>query len=75
MLKQVLTLSRIQLKNLFGFNEMRYTKDKKKKGTFFLLAIAYLLVILMVIGYIGSMSFAFHYLEMGECTYIPFSAL
>ncbi len=66
MLKQVLTLSHMQLKNLFGFNEMRYTKDKKKKGTFLLLAIAYLLVILMIISYIGSMSFAFHYLEMGE---------
>jgi len=66
MLKQVLTLSRVQLQNLFGINEMRYTRDKKKKGTFTLLAVAYLLIILMVVGYIGSMSFAFHYLGMGE---------
>ena len=66
MLKQVLYLSQIQLKNLFGINEMRYTKDKKKKATFVLLAVAYLLVILMVVGYIGSMSYAFHYLGMGE---------
>ena len=66
MLKQTLHLSRVQLQNLFGINEMRYTKDKKKKGTFVLLAVAYLLVILMVAGYIGSMTYAFHYLELGE---------
>ena len=66
MLKQVLTLSKVQLRNLFGINEMRYTKDKKKKATFALLAAAYLLLILMVVGYIGGMSYAFHILEMGE---------
>lgn len=66
MLKQVWQLSAVQLKNLFGINEMRYTKDKKKKRTFLLLALAYLLLILMCIGYIGSMSFGFHYLGMGE---------
>lgn len=66
MLKQVLTLSRVQLQNLFGINEMRYTKDKKKKRTFALLAVAYLILILMAIGYVGSMSFALHFLEMGE---------
>ena len=66
MLKQVWQLSTVQLKNLFGINEMLYTKDKKKKRTFFLLVLAYLLIILMCIGYIGSMSFGFHYLGMGE---------
>ena len=66
MMRQVLTLSRVQLQNLFGINELRYTKDKKKKATFVLLAVAYLLVILMLVGYIGAMSFGFHYLGMGE---------
>lgn len=66
MMRQVLTLSRVQLQNLFGINELRYTKDKKKKATFVLLTVAYLLVILMLVGYIGSMSFGFHYLGMGE---------
>ena len=32
MMRQVLTLSRVQLQNLFGINELRYTKDKKKKA-------------------------------------------
>ena len=31
MIKQVLTLSKVQLKSLFGINEIRHTKDKKKK--------------------------------------------
>lgn len=66
MLKQTLHLSRVQLQNLFGINEMRYTKDKKKKATFALLAVTYLLVIFMVAGYIGSMTYAFHYLKLGE---------
>ncbi len=66
MMKQVLTLSRVQLQNLFGMNEMRFTKDKKKKAAFVLLAVAYLLVILMLVVYVGSMSFAFHTLGMGE---------
>lgn len=66
MMQQVLTLSRVQLKNLFGINEMRHTKDKKKKTTFALLAVAYVIIILMVVGYIGSMAFALHYLEFGE---------
>lgn len=66
MLKQVLSLSRVQLQNLFGINEMRYTKDKKKKRTFALLAVVYLLLILIVVGYIGSMSFALHYLGVGD---------
>lgn len=63
---QIRTLSAVQLKNLFGINEMRYTKDKKKKGIFLLLAVCYLLVAVMVAAYVGSMSYAFHYLEMGE---------
>jgi len=66
MLKQVLTLSRVQLQNLFGINELRYTKDKKKKATFAMLAVAYLLIILIIIGYVGFMAFGFHYLGMGE---------
>ena len=66
MMKQILTLSQVQLKNLFGINEMRYSKDKKKKAAFALLAVAYLLVFLMVTAYVSSMSYAFHFMELGE---------
>ena len=66
MLKQVLTLSKVQLKSLFGINEVLHTKDKKKKQSFVLLSIAYVLVILMAIGYVGGMAYGYHYLGLGD---------
>ncbi len=66
MMKQILTLSKVQLKNLFGLNELRYTKDKKKKATASLLAAAYVLVILVFWGYIGGMAYGYHILGLGE---------
>ncbi len=66
MLNQILTLSRVQLKNLFGINEIRYTKNKKKKQNFALLSVAYVLVILMAVGYVGGLAFGYHYLGMGD---------
>lgn len=66
MLKQILTLSRIQLKNLFGINEIHYTKDKKKKQSFALLSVAYLLLLLMAIAYVGGLSYGYHYLGLGD---------
>ncbi len=66
MLKQVLTLSRVQLKNLFGINEIRHTKDKKKKQNFSLLSVAYVILILVAVGYVGGLAFGYHYLGMGD---------
>lgn len=66
MLKQVLTLSKVQLKSLFGINEVLHTKDKKKKQNFALLLVAYVLVILMAIGYVGGMAYGYHYLGVGD---------
>ena len=66
MLNQVLTLSKIQLKSLFGINEVRYTKDKKKKQNFALLSVAYVLVILMGMGYVGGLAYGYHYLGLGN---------
>jgi len=66
MLKQVLTLSKVQLKSLFGINEVLHTKDKKKKQNFALLSVAYVLVLLMVIGYVGGLAYGYHYLGLGD---------
>lgn len=66
MLKQVLTLSKVQLKSLFGINEVRYTRDKKKKQNFALLSIAYVLVILMGISYVSGLAYGYHYLGLGD---------
>lgn len=66
MLKQILTLSRVQLKNLFSINEIRYTRDKKKKQNFILLSVAYVFVILVAMGYVGGLAFGYHYLGVGD---------
>ncbi|MBQ7863380.1 MAG: hypothetical protein IJ353_02815 [Lachnospiraceae bacterium] len=66
MLKQVLTLSKVQLKNLFGINEILHTKDKKKKQNFALLLVAYVMVILIAIGYVGGLAYGYHYLGVGD---------
>ena len=66
MIKQVLTLSKVQLKSLFGINEVCHTKDKKKKQTFALLCVAYVLVILMAVGYVGGLAYGYHYLGLGD---------
>ena len=34
MVNQVIQLSRLQLINLFGINELRYTKDKAKRARY-----------------------------------------
>ena len=66
MIKQVLTLSKVQLKSLFGINEVLHTKDKKKKQNFALLSVAYVLVILMAISYVGGLAYGYHYLGLGD---------
>ena len=66
MLNQILTLSKVQLKNLFGINEVRHTKDKKKKQNFILLLVAYVLVILVGISYVGGLAYGYHYLGLGD---------
>ena len=66
MLKQILDLSKVQLLNLFSINEIRYTKDKKKKQNFILLTCAYIFVAIVAMGYVGSLAYGYHYLGIGD---------
>lgn len=66
MLKQILNLSKVQLLNLFSINEIRYTKDKKKKQNFVLLTCAYIFVALVAMGYVGGLAYGYHYLGIGD---------
>lgn len=66
MLKQIWTLSKVQLKNLFSINEIRYTKDRKKKQNFILLSVAYLFVAIVAMGYVGGLAYGYHYLGIGD---------
>ena len=66
MLKQILDLSKVQLLNLFSINEIRYTKDKKKKQNFILLTCAYIFVAIVAMGYVGGLAYGYHYLGIGD---------
>lgn len=66
MSKQVIRLCRLQLANLFGKNEFRYTKDKAKKKKMAGLSVVYLMLIVMVVGYVGALSGGLSMLEMAE---------
>lgn len=66
MSKQIIRLCRLQLGNLFGINELRHTKDKVKKGRFSILAVVWLWLIIMLIGYVSAFSYGLIYMGMAD---------
>lgn len=64
--RQIRLLAKIQLINLFGINEVRHTKDKKKQARFVGLGVIWLLLVLMVIFYVAAFAFGFVLLGMEE---------
>ena len=57
MLRQIKLLLKCQLTNLFGINEVRYTKDKKEKARFFGLLAVWILLGMMILSYVGGISY------------------
>ena len=66
MINQVIRLSRLQLANLFGINELRYTRDKAKKARYIGLAVVWAMLLLMIVGYVGGFSYGMVFLGMPE---------
>lgn len=66
MMKQIKTLTKLQLQNLYGLNVFRYTKDKKKKKTTIGLGVVWALLIVMIATYIGGATFGYVYLGLAE---------
>lgn len=66
MLRQIRQLSHVQLLNLFGINEIRHTKDKKKKARYVGLALVWLLLILMMLFYMTILSAALVQIGLAE---------
>ena len=66
MIKQIRHLTKLQLQNLYGLNVFRYTKDKKAKKRTMVLGVAWLLVILMIVGYVGAAAWGYILLGMAE---------
>lgn len=66
MIREIILLCRLQLGNLFGINVIRYTKDKVKKARFIGLSIVWLMLIVMVVGYVAAFSYGLASMGMTE---------
>ena len=66
MLRQIGRLCRLQMGNLFGINEFRYTKDRAKKNRYLGLGVVWVILILMVIGYVTALAAGLSWLGMAE---------
>ncbi|MGN1412958.1 MAG: hypothetical protein ACI4WY_01810 [Anaerovoracaceae bacterium] len=75
MLKQIRSLSRIQLCNLLGLNEIRHTKDKSRRARYLGLALAWLVVGGMMCAYIVMLSLGLTEMGMGEIVPVYLSAI
>ncbi len=56
----------LELRNLYGINVFRHTKDKKVKRNYILLSAVWLLLILMVCGYAGGLVYGLVLLGMEQ---------
>ena len=63
-LKQLVALIKLQMLNLYGINVYRNTKDPKEKRKKFWMGIAYAVVAIMMMFYVGGMSYGYVYLGL-----------
>ncbi len=66
MLRQIYQLTAVQLYNLFGFNEFRYSKDKKKKRRWIGMALIWAFIILMMLSYVSALCIGLSTLGMAK---------
>ena len=66
MLAQIKLLTALELKNLYGINTLRHTKDKSVKKRTILLSIVWAMLILMIASYVGGLAYGLIYLGMGS---------
>lgn len=65
-LKQLVALIKLQMLNLYGINVYRNTKDPKEKRKKFWMGIAYAVVAIMMMFYVGGMSYGYVYLGLAD---------
>ena len=66
MTRQIRLLTKLSLYGMFGFNEFRHTRDGKKKLRFCLMGALWVLLILMLAGYVGLTSYGLTSIGMGD---------
>lgn len=69
MTRQIRLLMKLSLRGMFGLNELRFTKDRRKKARGLLMGGLWVLVIGMLAIYIGM--FSYGYLAMGLGDFLP----
>lgn len=66
MLRQAAKLTAVQLTNLFGFNEVRHTADRKKKTRYGWMAVLWFFLILLLVSYVCGLVFGLDMLGLGD---------
>lgn len=66
MLKQICNMTKLQLKNIYGINVYRFTKDKKEKTQKTALAIVYVFLIVFAAFYTGGMAYGYIFMGLSE---------
>ena len=66
MIKQIRTLTGLQLKNIYSLNVIRYTKDKGVKQKSMLLGVVWLMLIAMIAFYVGATAYGYVVIGMTE---------
>jgi len=69
MVKQIKTLSKLELANIFSLNVIRHTKDKKSRNTGVALGITIGILMVMAITYVGGMCYGF--IKLGATEIVP----
>lgn len=66
MLKQIKTLAKLELSNLYNLNVFRLTRDKNIRRRFLLLAVSFAILAVMLICYMGGLSYGLILLGLSE---------
>lgn len=69
MIRQIKLLTKLQICNSFGINEVRFTKEKKKKVRFYGLAAVWVVLIACFLSYVAGMAVMLAKLNMAQ--FIP----
>lgn len=62
--KQIRILTKLEICNLYGFNVLRFSKDKKAKKKYLGLSILWLLLLTMMAFYVGGLTYGLIYLGL-----------
>lgn len=66
MLAQIKLMARLEFCNLFGINVLRFTEDKRKKKRAVMLSVLWVLLIIMLLFYVGGLSWGLVEIGAGE---------